>query len=76
MLQTAADKVNKILKEQTNGMYFVSPSKRALRWFKLYDWCYVMGQTGGYSISRTDARMGLLEYDIDLDALLASVGLS
>ena len=77
-LQAAADKVNQILNEATTYKVFVLPSKRALKWFNRYEVELAFkGKDGaGYSISRTDARWQLFSLGIDLDAMLAEVGLS
>jgi len=75
-LEQAAEQINEILEKATNGWYFVSPGKRALTWFKCYEaHRLVTGERAGYSISRTEARWILAAHNIDLDAMLASVGL-
>jgi len=73
-LQIAANEVNRILTEKTNGFYFVKPGKRALKWFKRYtiEGEYVLD--AGYSISRTEARDQLFDH-VNVDNLLAQVGL-
>ena len=74
-LAQAAEQVNKTLAEKTHGWYFVRPSVRALKWFKHYYITKIHGENAGYSISRTDARWALAGYGLDLDAMLAEVGL-
>lgn len=72
-LTDAAIEVNNVLKEKTNGLYFVQPGKRALKWFKRYT---VEGYMldAGHSISRTEARDQLWSH-VNIDDLLAQVGL-
>jgi len=74
-LAQAAKEVNKILKEKTNGLYFVKPSKRALKWFKRYVLEGEYTLDAGYSISRTEARDQLYGH-VDIDDLLTQVGLN
>lgn len=73
-LQTAANKVNKVLVEKTNGFYFVKPGKRALKWFKRYTIEGEYSLDAGYSISRTEARDQLFNI-VNIDNLLAQMGL-
>ena len=53
--------------ESVDTSVYASPSKRALKWFKRYQY----PSTAAYSISRTEARRLLDHVGIDLDAMVA-----
>lgn len=74
-LKRASREVNEILNEGTKGWIFTSPGTRALVWFRCYEAQKMHGEKAGYSISRTEARHTLWGYGLDLDEILAEVGL-